>query len=519
MHPSHQASARGDKPAAIMAQKGCTLTYAILESRSNQGAHYFRTLGLRPGDTVAAMIDNRLEYFEGYWAAQRSGLYIVPVSTRLTAEEAAYIIADSGALAMVVSPQVGFTALRLSAERETLAPALRAICCVGGALAGAIAWEDAIAAMPVTPIADQSAGMHMVYSSGTTGRPKGIRLPLSEGGHDADTAMENLFRGLYGDLGDAIYLSPAPLYHAAPLSFCTVVQRFGGTAVVMEKFEPEALLATIERYRVTIVQMVPTMFVRLLKLPDEIRARYDLSSLQRVVHAAAPCAVSVKHRMIEWLGPIVEEYYSGSEGSGSTYISSEEWLRKPGSVGRSAATPIHICDDDGRELPIGEDGLVYFEGGMAFAYHNDDQKTASSRHPEHPEWSTLGDIGRIDEDGYLFLSDRKAFMIISGGVNIYPQEAENVLIGHPAVMDAAVIGVPDAEMGETVKAVVQPVDWDCAGPDLERELIAHCRTHLSSLKCPRSIDFDRALPRHETGKLYKKAIRERYWASHESRIL
>jgi acyl-CoA synthetase (AMP-forming)/AMP-acid ligase II len=286
----------------------------------------------------------------------------------------------------------------------------------------------------------------------------------------------------------------------------------------MPKFTPEEALGAIETYRVTVSQMVPTMFLRMLRLPEAQRAAYDLSSLTHVVHAAAPCPVEVKERMIEWFGPIIYEYYGGSEGNGSTFITPQEWLRKKGSVGRADWGTIHVCDEGGRELPPGEPGLIYFEGGWDFQYLNDAEKTKESRHPDHPGWSALGDIGYLDEDGYLFLTDRKSFMIISGGVNIYPQEVENLLVVHPKVADAAVIGVPSAEMGEEVKAVVQPRDPAAAGPELEAELIAYCRAHLSAVKCPRSIDFEAELPRHETGKLYKREIRDRYWAGHDKRV-
>ncbi|MET0248092.1 MAG: AMP-binding protein, partial [Sphingobium sp.] len=313
-------------------------------------------------------------------------------------------------------------------------------------------------------------------------------------------------------------LSPAPLYHTAPIVYAVSTQRLGGTVVVLRKFDPEAALAAIERYRVAFTQMVPTMFLRLLRLPDEIRLGHDVSSLKMVVHAAAPCPVEVKRRMIEWLGPIIYEYYGGSEGNGSTFITPQEWLEKPGSVGRANWGTIHICGEDGAELPVGEPGLVYFEGGLDFQYLNDPDKTKDARHPRHAAWSTLGDVGYLDADGYLFLTDRKSFMIISGGVNIYPQETENLLASHPRVADVAVIGVPDPDMGEAVKAVVQPVDWADATPEFAAELIAHCRAHLSAIKCPRSVDFDPALPRHDTGKLYKRLIRDRYWGGHERRV-
>ena len=317
----------------------------------------------------------------------------------------------------------------------------------------------------------------------------------------------------YGIGPDTVYLSPAPLYHTAPLAFSTSCHRLGATVIVMERFSPDGPLAAIEKYRVSVTQMVPTMFVRMLRMPKEDRLSYDVSSLNTVIHAAAPCPVDIKHEMIEWLGPILLEYYGGSEGNGSTSITSEEWLKKPGSVGKANWGTIHICADDGTELPAGEPGLIYFEGGWDFKYLNDDKKTREARHPAHTAWSTLGDVGYLDADGYLFLTDRKSFMIISGGLNIYPQEIEDRLISHPGVLDAAVIGVPNAEMGEEVKAVVQPVNAQDANPDFADALIEWCRSGFSSIKCPRSVDFVTSLPRGDNGKLYKRKIRERYWPS------
>jgi acyl-CoA synthetase (AMP-forming)/AMP-acid ligase II len=361
--------------------------------------------------------------------------------------------------------------------------------------------------------------MDMLYSSGTTGRPKGVRHPLEGLPIDAPGALVALASMLFGLNENTIYLSPAPLYHAAPLRYCMTIHRLGGTVVVMEHFDAEEALRDIEKYRVTGSQFVPTMFVRMLKLPDDVRLKYDVSSMKSAIHAAAPCPVEVKRKMIEWWGPVIHEYYAGTEGNGFCYVSSAEWLAHPGTVGRALVGEIHICGETGEELPVGEEGVIYFGGGAQFEYHNDPKKTAESRHPAHPEWSTLGDVGKLDSDGYLYLTDRKAFMIISGGVNIYPQEAENLLINHPKVADVAVIGVPNEDFGEEVKAVVQPAHWGDAGPALADELIAYCREHLSPIKCPRSVDFDPELPRHPTGKLYKRLIRDRYWGKRDSRIV
>ena len=390
---------------------------------------------------------------------------------------------------------------------------------VGGRLDNYASYEDEAQAMPVTRIADETAGMDMLYSSGTTGRPKGVRVPLSGMPIDTPSPLMLIVTGLFGMNEQTIYLSPAPLYHAAPLRYCMTVHRIGGTVIAMEHFDAEESLRFIEKYRATASQWVPTMFVRMLKLPDKVRTKYDISSMKTVIHAAAPCPVEVKRKMIEWWGPVLHEYYAGTEGNGFCYVNSADWLAHPGTVGKSLLGEIHICDDQGNKLPVGEEGIIYFAGGADFRYHNDEMKTRESRHPAHSDWSTLGDVGKLDGEGYLYLTDRKAFMIISGGVNIYPQEAENVLITHPRVADVAVIGVPNEEFGEEVKAVVQPGDWNDAGPEFAEDLIAYCRERLSPIKCPRTVDFERELPRHPTGKLYKRLIRDRYWGKRDSKLV
>lgn len=514
MHPSVIAGKSPDKPAIIMAGTGETLTYRQLEERSNQGAHLFRGLGLKTGDGIAVFMENNIRYLEICWAAQRSGLYYTCISSRLTAAEAEYIVRDCGAKAFVASHGLAAVAAAIAPHLDGVA-----LLAVGGAIPGFASYEEATAAEPSVPIADESAGADMLYSSGTTGRPKGVRHPLEGLPIDAPSALSGLAALLFGLNENTVYLSPAPLYHAAPLRYCMTIHRFGGTVILMEHFDAEATLKYIELYRVTASQFVPTMFVRMLKLPQEVRAKYDVSSLKSAIHAAAPCPIDVKRKMIEWWGPVLHEYYAGTEGNGFCYVSSADWLAHPGTVGKSLLGEIHICGENGEEVPVGEEGVIYFGGGTTFEYHNDEKKTAESRHPHDSTWSTLGDVGKVDADGYLYLTDRKAFMIISGGVNIYPQEAENLLVGHPKVMDAAVIGVPNEEFGEEVKAVVQPVHWHDAGPALAEELIAYCREHLSPIKCPRSIDFDPELPRHATGKLYKRLIRDRYWSARASRIV
>ncbi len=498
-HPRLHALADPHKPAVIMTDGSAALSYAELEDRANRGAQLVRSLGIQRGETIAFWLPNCVEVFEVYWAGQRAGLYVTPIATALTSGEADYIVENSGAKLLVASPELPcFAGLTQRAGVTVMTPE---------------EWRTALDAQPNTPIADEAPGFHMVYSSGTTGRPKGIRLPLPEGDVTALHQLASQIQGRYGLGPDDRYLCPAPLYHTAPLAYTTACHRLGATVVLMPKFEPEAALAALSGHRITITQMVPTMFVRLLKLPDETRAAHDLSALRILIHAAAPCPVPVKRAMIDWLGPIIYEYYGGSEGNGSPALTSEEWLNKPGSVGKASWGTLHICTDTGDELPPSEQGIVYFEGGWDFKYLGDDAKTRDARNPKHPGWSTLGDVGFVDEDGYLFLTDRKSYMIISGGVNIYPQEVENLLITHPKVADAAVIGVPNPDFGEEVKAVVQPLDPADATLAFAEELIAFCKAHLSPVKCPRSVDFDPALPRQDNGKLYKRLIKDRYWPS------
>ena len=518
MHPSAHAKTTPDKPAYIMAATGETVTYKELDERSNQLAHFFREAGLKAGDSIALFMDNNARFYEICWAAQRAGLYYTCVSSRLTASEVAYIADDCNARMFFASATLSSVAEELL--KDGLLPSrVERKFAVDGAIPGYENFEEARAKFPATPIADETAGTDMLYSSGTTGRPKGVKHPLTGGAIDDDTALEGLAMLLYGMDANTIYLSPAPLYHAAPLRWSMTVQRLGGTVVVMEHFDAEDALRQIEKHKATHSQWVPTMFVRMLKMPEEVRAKYDVSSMKVAIHAAAPCPVPVKEQMIQWWGPVIYEYYAGSEGNGFTALNSEEWLAHKGSVGKPLNAIAHICDDEGNELPAGEAGTIYFESESQFEYHNDPKKTKEARHPDHPTWSTLGDIGRVDEEGYLYLTDRKAFMIISGGVNIYPQEAENILVMHPSVADVAVIGVPNEDFGEEVKAIVQPIDWADAGPALEAELMEFCKSQLSAIKCPRSIDFEEELPRHPTGKLYKRLIRDRYWGNRDSKIV
>ncbi len=513
MHPYIHAQKHPDKPAYIMAATGQAVTYRQLDDQSNRIAQLFRSLGLRAGDHIALYLETNPQFFEICWGAQRSGLIYTAISSRLTAAEVEYIVADCGAKLFVTSRY-------LSDKAAELAPLMKGVArryMIDGVIPGYGSWESTVAAQPATRIADETAGHDMLYSSGTTGRPKGVLPVVEPQPIDADNPLLQITAKLYGMDENTVYLSPAPLYHAAPLRFNMSVMRLGGTAIIMEHFDAEDYLRLVEKYRATHTQVVPTMFVRFLKLPEEVRRKYDVSSLKCAIHAAAPCPIPVKEQMIAWWGPVIWEYYAGTEGNGLTLCNSAEWLAHKGTVGRAVVGKLKICDDDGNELPQGQPGTIYFAEGRPFEYHNDAQKTAESRHPKG--WSTLGDVGYVDADGYLHLTDRKAFMIISGGVNIYPQEAENLLINHPKVMDCAVFGVPNPDFGEEVKAVVQPRHWADAGPALAEELIAYCKEHLSPIKCPRSVDFEPELPRHPTGKLYKRLLRDRYWEGRESKIV
>jgi acyl-CoA synthetase (AMP-forming)/AMP-acid ligase II len=512
MHLTQLAAERPDKAAYIMAATGQTFSYLDLEQGSNRLAHLFRSLGLNRGDHIAILLENHPLFLQICVAAQRSGLYFTAISYRLQRDEVAYIVNDCGAKVFITSRDRQSVVEALLADLPDLGQAYM----LDGISPGFESLESAIEAQPTTPIEDESIGTSMLYSSGTTGRPKGVFRQLPEGQWGAEDSAA-LFRALYGATDDSVYLSPAPLYHAAPLTFSMGFLLGGMTVVVMEHFDAEAALKTIQTYRATHSQWVPTMFIRMLKLDQETRLSYDVSSLQCAIHAAAPCPVPVKEQMIEWWGPVIFEYYAGSEGNGFVAITSEEWLAHKGSVGRGLTAVLHICDEEGNEVPVGESGTIYFEGGGEFEYHNDPQKTAESRHPRG--WSTLGDIGYLDEEGYLYLTDRKSFMIISGGVNIYPQETENLLVTHPKVMDVAVFGVPNEDFGEEVKAVVQPIHWEDAGPELEAELIDFCRDNISHIKCPKTIDFEQELPRHPTGKLYKRLLKDRYWEGHKTGIL
>jgi long-chain acyl-CoA synthetase len=492
--------------AIVVASTGEKVSHQQLLERSRGIARLLHDRGLRVGDHIAIMLPNTHRYFEIAWAAQRSGLYYTPVNFHLTAEEAAYIVGDCGAKALFSTSTLGPLALDVAAATGGVAIRLS----TDGPIDGFELLDDALMDTPAEPASREVEGVAMFYSSGTTGRPKGIVRPLPDLPFPSPTSLGGLMHGLYRFDETSVYLSPAPLYHAAPLAWSMQAQRFGGTTIVMESFDAARALDLIRDHRVTNAQFVPTMFVRMLKLPDEVRRAADVSSLRVAVHAAAPCPVDVKRAMIDWWGPIVEEYYAGSEGNGLCAISSADWLTHVGSVGRAMLGTVHILDDDGLELATGEVGTVYFSGGGEFEYHNDPAKTAGSR--DGRGWSTLGDVGYQDGEGYLYLTDRKSHMIIAGGVNIYPQEIEDVLTMHLSVADVAVIGVPNVDLGEEVKAIVQLANGVSADDAVATELIEYCRAHLARFKCPRSIDFTDSLPRLPTGKLAKRLLRDRYAA-------
>ena len=505
-HPSLHARTDPDKIAYRMAGTGKAISYRELDELSNQGAQLFRSLGLKAGDHIALLMENRLAFMEICWAAQRSGLYYTAISRYLTQDEIGYIVKDCGARVVITSPKCGEVIAGLNGD----APGAPGFFMVDEPQHGFRSWDRELANQPITPIADEISGYDMLYSSGTTGRPKGIKRASQNTPIDVPNAfLKLLCADMCGMTSDSIYLSPAPLYHAAPLRFNMMAITLGGTSIIMESFDAEEFLRLVEQHKVTQSQLVPTMFVRMLKLPEEVRLRYDISSLKGAIHAAAPCPVDVKARMIAWWGPILIEYYAGSEGNGVTVSTSQQWLAHRGTVGRAVVGKVKILDENDQELAAGAIGTVYFADAPVFSYHNDPEKTKRAYNDRG--WSTLGDVGYLDGDGFLYLTDRKSYMIISGGVNIYPQETEDVLITHPEIADVAVFGVPNEEMGEEVKAVVQPHDMSRAGKAFEAELIVFCRQRLSPLKCPRSIDFEAELPRTPTGKLVKRHLRDRYW--------
>jgi long-chain acyl-CoA synthetase len=503
-------------PSSALIVDGRAISYGELYANSQRVAAVLHEAGLRRGDGVALVLPNRPEFFEITWGCQLSGLYYTAVNTHFTPDEIAYVVDDSDAKAVFLDASMTDLAAHVRGANTGVGVHIA----VGGELPGWQSYADALAAAGDAP--PRSDGSEMLYSSGTTGRPKAVRRPLPADGNGswAQSVLEMALTHHYGMDQSSVYLSPAPMYHAAGVNYTMAVNRVGAASIIMRKFDAENVLRLIETHRVTHAQFVPTMFVRMLKLPGAIRQKYDVSSLRCVIHAAAPCPVDVKHQMMDWFGPILYEYYGGTEGFAGTTIGPRDWLAHPGSVGIPMA-PVHVVGEDGQELPVGESGELYFEGGPDFEYFKDPAKTASVSNERG--WRSLGDMGYVDEDGYMYLTDRSTFMIVSGGVNIYPQEVENLLVMHPKLVDAAVFGVPNDEFGEEVKAVVQPVAGIADSPELEAELeaelIDYCRAHLATYKCPRTVEFDPELPRDPNGKLYKRRIRERYWQGRTSRIV
>ena len=513
LHPSHHANERPDQAAIIMGNTGAVTTYRQLEERSNKGAQLFRKLGLKRGDHIALLMENHPAFFEICWAAQRAGIYYTPISYYLQPDEIEYIINNCDAKIFIAS----YKQHHIAAAVIDRIPKAEHRFMVDGCVDGFVSWEMALEGMPAIAIADESEGREMLYSSGTTGRPKGIKFPLPKGSlGEAEEITRSVGLVLFlGVTHETTALSTAPVYHSAPLGFIMGAHRIGCSVVIMEKFDAEQALHLIEKYKVGYSQWVPTMFVRLIKLPESVRNKYNVSSMKIAIHGSAPCPVDVKEKIIQWWGPILWEFYSGSERNGIFLIGSDEWLKHKGSVGRCVDAQVHIVNEEtNEELPAGQIGTIYCSKGTAFEYHGDAEKTKSITIRDG--WTTLGDVGYLDAEGYLYLTDRKSYMIISGGVNIYPQETEDCLIQHPKVADLAVFGVPHPEMGEEVKAVVQLEDFSEASPELAQELIKYCRSKISPIKCPKSIDFEKELPREETGKLKKRLIKDRYWQKGKS---
>ncbi len=505
-----------DQPAIVMGTSGATATFAEYEARCNQVAHFLRSAGLRRGDHIAVFLENSIPMLEIEGGAERTGLYYTLINSYLAPDEVAYIVANSEARLLFSSPAkrevAGLAAARCPRLERRLMTG------PGTPPAGWESYDAAVAGCPGDPVAGESLGAAMLYSSGTTGQPKGVLRDLPTVAPSEPLPVMLFVRGMFGFRDGMTYLNPAPLYHSAPQASVAASLRMGSTTIVMEHFDAEQWLALVERHRVTHCQMVPVMFHRLLRLPEDVRAGYDTSSLECIVHAAAPCPVHVKRAVIDWLGPIITEYYGATEANGFTFCDSAQWLAHPGTVGKPILGELLVLDDDGKERPAGADGTIWFRGATAFQYFRDPVKTAEGRSSDGT-MSTVGDVGHVDGEGYLYLTDRKTYMIISGGVNIYPQETENLLSGHPAVLDVAVIGVPNEDLGEEVKAVVQLVDPAQAGPELAQELIAYCRDRLTHFKCPRTIDFTGELPRSATGKLYKRLLRDAYWQGHQTSIV
>lgn len=501
------ASETPDKLALIESEGGTSLTFAELDDRVQRASAWLISEGYEAGDSIMLLLENRAEIVELGLAARRTGLYFVVVSTHLAPPELAHIVRDSGARMLIVSDRTIAQVQPLCAQ---LPEGALELVCVGDDAHGLVSYEACLAAAnPRMSWAARPLGRDMLYSSGTTGFPKGVRRALvpPERRDDPEPEVVN-WQKTFGFDDSTVYLSPAPLYHAAPLRYVMRTVEVGGTVVMMRKFDPRQALALIARHGVTHSQWVPTMFVRMLEIPESERAVIDIRTMRVAIHAAAPCPPHVKEAMLDWWGDILVEYYAGSEGFGVTVIGAGEWRSHRGSVGRATLGRIHIVGEDGQELPSGEIGKIYFSDGPVFAYWNDPEKTRQAFNDQG--WATYGDMGYVDAEGYLYLADRRTDLILSGGVNVYPQEIENALALHPDVQDVAVVGVPDPTFGQVPKAIVQLRDPGNACEDKALELIAFCEGLLSRVKMPRTIVFEESLPRLETGKLLRRVLKEKY---------
>jgi len=498
---------------ALVDPGGRALEAGELLAACNRIAHGLRARGVATGDVVAALLPNGAPTVELLAAVMQIGVHLTPINTNLAAPEIAHILADSEAKAFVAD--AAYAARCAEAAEAARVPPQGRIAV--GEIPGFTGWDELQRGQPDARPGERVAGQFLQYTSGTTGRPKGVARELARVDPDVMVPLlaGHLARFGIEPRGDHVHLTTSPMYHTAPLAYTWFSLHFEHPVVLMEHWDAERALALIERHRVTTTHMVPTQLRRLLLLPAEVRARYDVSSLRHVLHAAAPCPVEVKRRMMEWWGPVLYEYYGATEGGG-TLAAPREWLERPGTVGRPwQGAAVRVIDDDGRECPPGRPGTVYMKLIQDFRYKGDERKTAAGR---IGDFFSVGDVGWLDADGYLFLCDRKIDMIISGGVNVYPAEVEAALLAHPRVADAAVFGIPDDDWGESVKAVVEPARGSEAGPELERELLAHCAEQLARYKCPRSIDFAQALPRDPNGKLYKRVLRDPYWVGRERAI-
>ena len=518
MYPDKYAAKNPERAAFIMASSGQSVSYAEFEMRANRMAHLLCAEGLGQRDHFSIMMENNDRYLEACAAGERTGLYYTCINSYLTADELAYILDNSESQILITSMLKLGVAIDAVAQSNKVRKVLVVDAGANQLPEGFEDYATACQSFPVTPIDNERLGTAMLYSSGTTGRPKGIIRPLPEQPPAEALPIFDFLGQLWHYREDMVYLSPAPLYHSAPQAAVNLTIRQGGTVIIMERFDPEAYLSLIEQYTATHSQLVPTMFSRMLKLPEAVRRSYDLSSLEIAVHAAAPCPVMVKQQMIEWWGPIIHEYYGATEGLGFSACNTEEWLAHPGTVGKIVLGELSVLDDEMQPVPQGSPGTLWFKTATEFEYHNDAEKTAEATSPDG-EMTTVGDVGYLDEDGFLFLTDRKTFMIISGGVNIYPQESEDLLIAHPKVADAAVFGVPNVDLGEEVKAVIQVVPGTAEEESLTQELLDYLAEHLSRQKIPRSIDYIAEMPRLPTGKLYKRLLRDQYWGEGQSRIV